>query len=219
MGSREKDYTREQQQAIDDERVRVARDLHDGTLQTITHISHKLEFVQRLLERQAGDRAISELQQVRTVLAACLHTLRQDISLLMQTSLARQDISNALFELLDDFKMSESTIKLTSTLDTLDSLPPTLAEPLFRFVQETLNNVRKHARATEVHLSVRLSSTWLIAEVRDNGIGISFEPDSRKHMGLRILRERVQEAGGTVTIQSTNDKGTCIKAVFPLATR
>ncbi len=222
MGNREKGFIREQQQAIDKERIRIARDLHDGTLQTITHISHKLEFVQRLLERQAGDRAIEELQRIRAILSTCLHTLRHDISSLMQTSLDQQDITNALFSLVDNFKMSEPTITLTSTIDALDLLPPAFAEPLFRFVQETLNNVRKHAQATEVRLSVRLSSTQLTVEVCDNGIGMSSELDainSQKHMGLRILRERVQEVGGMVIIESSRGKGTCVKAKFPLATQ
>ncbi len=220
MGNKETSFIREQQQAIDKERIRIARDLHDGTLQTITHISHKLEFVQRLLERHAGDRAIDELQKVRTILATCLHTLRHDISSLMQTSLDRQDIAPALLNLLENFKASERAIALTSTIDALDFLPPVLAEPLFRFVQETLNNVRKHAQATEVRVSIRLSSTQLTAGVFDNGVGMLPQSDTtNSHLGLRILRERVQEVGGIVTIESSRGKGTCIKAVFPISTQ
>ncbi len=219
MGSREKNYTREQRQAIDEERVRIARDLHDGPIQIITHISHKLELMQHLLEKQAKDRALDELQKMRTILNTCLHTLRHDIASLMSTSIAMQDIDSTLRNLIDDFKMSEPAVQLTCTIDTLDQLSPTLAEPLFHFVQESLNNVRKHARATDVTLCVLISPTQLIVEVCDNGIGIQPKPDDRgihKHMGLCILHERVQEVEGTVTIQDANGNGTCIKAVFPL---
>ncbi len=219
MGSREKSYTREQRQAINEERVRIARDLHDGPIQIITHISHKLELVQHLLEKQAKDRALDELQKVRTILNTCLHTLRHDIASLMSTSIATQDINSALCSLIDDFKMGEPTIKLTCTLDTPDQLPSTLAEPLVHFIQESLNNIRKHAQATEVHLSVRFSPTQLVAEVHDNGIGLPLEmynDGTRYHMGLRILRARVQEVGGTVEIQGISGNGTSVQAVFPL---
>ncbi len=219
MGSREKSYTREQRQAIDEERVRIARDLHDGPVQIITHISHKLEFVQHLLEKQAKDRALDELQKVRTILNTCLHTLRHDIASLMSTSISTQDIHSALRNLIDDFKMSEPAIKLICTIDTLDQLPPVLAEPLFHFIQESLNNIRKHAQATEVHLNVQFSPTQLVAEVRDNGIGLPpgiYNDSTRYHMGLRILRARVQEVGGTVEIQGSSGNGTSVQAVFPL---
>jgi signal transduction histidine kinase len=101
--------------------------------------------------------------------------LRHDISSLMQASLDRQDVTPSLRNLLENFKASEPTILLTSTIDALDVLPPVLAEPLLRFVQETLNNVRKHAQATEVCVSIHLSSTQLTAEVCDNGIGMLYQ--------------------------------------------
>ncbi len=214
---------REQHNAVEEERTRIARDLHDGPMQTITHLAHKLEFVQRLLEKQAVDHAQRELHQARTILEAGLHAFRNDISMLMTAQRSTQDIGDALRDLLAEYHTSEPNVKLTSTIDTLNQLPPMIANPLFRFVQEALNNIRKHAHPTQVVLRVRLNTTCLIAEVCDNGIGLQHDRGGRahitsakQHMGLRILHERVQEVGGIVEIESTRGIGTRIKAIFPI---
>ncbi len=212
--------TKEQRRAIDEERTRIARDLHDGPIQTMTHLGHKLEFVQCLLAKQAVEHAQEELQQVRALLETCLHALRYDISSLMTTQISAQNIGDVLQALLNEYQMDEPTVRLISTIAALHQLPATLPVPLFRFVQEALNNVRKHAHATEVVLRVQLHATSLLAEVCDNGIGLQTGQRYRKnvgpHMGMRIIRERLQEVGGTVEFKSISGSGTCVRAIFPL---
>jgi two-component system sensor histidine kinase DegS len=223
MGIVDERYAIAQHHGITEERTRIARDLHDGPMQTFTHIAHKLEFVQRLLEKQAVDHAQRELHHIRAILEAGLHTFRDDISTLMTAQKSTLDIGDALRDLLTEYRTSEPNVKLTSTIDTLNQLPPMIAHPLFRFVQEALNNIRNHAHATEVVLRVHLNTTCLIAEVCDNGIGLPCEQgltrniSTRQHMGLRILHERVQEVGGVVEIQSTHGMGTRMKAIFPIS--
>ncbi len=204
---------------IEEERVRIARELHDGPVQIMVHIGHKLEFVQSLLAKQAVESAQSELQRVHILLKTCLHALHTDISSLMPTQITPQDIDTALHILLNEYQESEPTIKLTYTLDSLYQLPTPVTYPLFTFVREALQNVRKHARATEVVLRLeRISTTSLLAEVCDNVIGLNAgtQQNGGQHMGMRIMRERVQEVGGTVEFASNPGKGTCAKAIFPL---
>ncbi len=222
----ETEYSKAYYKAIGEERTRIARELHDGPIQTMTHIGHKLEFVQALLAKQAVEAAQIELRQARVILQTCLHSLRNDISLLMTTNIAPQDIGNALQALLDEYRESESTLKFTYTLDTptqniLEQLPAPVIHPLFRFVQEALHNVRKHAQATTVNLHVYSNATSLLAEVCDNGIGVTAaaqqqDKKSEQHMGMRIMRNRVQEVGGSVEFESSSGKGTCVRAIFPL---
>ncbi len=69
----------EYNKAIEEERTRIARELHDGPIQMMVHIGHKLEFVQCLLANQAVESAQNELRQVHGILETCLHTLRNDI--------------------------------------------------------------------------------------------------------------------------------------------
>ncbi len=138
----------------------------------------------------------------------------------MTAQIPSQDVGEALQTLLDEYQESEPTIKLTYTLDTLYELPVPVTYPLFTFVQEALRNVRKHAHATEVVLRVHLNTTSLLAEVCDNGSGLKAGSQQGKkdgqHMGMRIMRERVQEVGGTVEFESKAGKGTCVRAIFPL---
>ena len=162
----------EYNKAIEEERTRIARELHDGPIQMMVHIGHKLEFVQCLLTKKAVEAAQSELRQVHGILETCLHALRNDASSLMTAQSPPQDIGEALQTLLDEYQESEPTVKLIYTLDTLYGLPVSVTYPFFTFVQEALRNVRKHAHATEVVLRVHLTTTSLLAEVCDNGSGL-----------------------------------------------
>lgn len=204
--------------AIEEERVRVARELHDGPLQIMTHIGHKIEYVQCLLAKDAVASAQSELLRVRAILETCLHALRNDISTLMMAQITPQNIDGMLQTLLAEYQERDPTVRLTCTFPTLEHLPTHMTHPCFRFVQEALHNVHKHAQATEVVLCVQLSATSLLAEVCDNGIGLKAESqqDKEPHLGMRIMRERVQEVGGTVEFESNHGKGTCVRAIFPL---
>ena len=210
----------EYNKAIEEERTRIARELHDGPIQMMVHIGHKLEFVQFLLAKQAIESVQSELRQVHNIVETCVRALRNDASSLMKTQITPQDINGALRTLFTEYQESEPSIRLTFTLDNLSRLPAPFTHPLFQFVQEALHNVRKHAHATEVVVRVYWSATFLLAEVCDNGIGWQTGTQQGKysvqHMGMRIMRERVQEVGGTVEFESKPGKGTCARAIFPL---
>jgi len=212
------EYNKAYYEGIEEERTRIARELHDGPVQIMTHIGHKLEFVQCLLAKQAVASAQSELQQIHAILGTCLQALRTDISSLMITT--PQNIGGALQTLLEAYEESNPTIRLTYISDDLYQLPVLVTYPLFTFVQEALQNVRKHAHATEVELRIHLTATSLLAEVCDNGIGLKAakqqDKNTGQHMGMHIMWKRVQEVGGTVEFESNLGKGTCARAIFPL---
>ena len=208
----------EYNEAIEEERTRIAREMHDGPVQMMAHIGHKLEFVQYLLTKQEVESAQSELRQVHGILETCIYALRSDVSSLMTTQITPQEIGDALQTLLAEYQGSEPSIHFISTLDNLYQVPTPVIYPLFMFVQEALRNVRKHAHATEVVVHVYVSTTSLLAEVCDNGIGLNAgtQQHGGQHMGMRIMRERVQEVGGTVEFESKPGTGTCARAIFPL---
>lgn len=119
-------------------------------------------------------------------------------------------------------------MRVVYDIDELPRLPSRLEAPIYRIVQEALNNVLKHAHATDVAIRIHSGSGALVVEVDDNGVG--FEPeqvvsgagDGYKdaagvlHTGLSGMRERVQEAGGSWEIQSHPGHGTTITSRFPL---
>ncbi|HEY6540790.1 MAG TPA: hybrid sensor histidine kinase/response regulator transcription factor, partial [Ktedonobacteraceae bacterium] len=213
--------------AIDRERSRIARDLHDGAAQDIAHAIHALELAQRVLEKQPLV-AQREIQRARETLLESLDALRHDISALLPAPLEQGNFAEAARALLEDFSQQEPTITLRREGIQIQRLPSSLEAPLYRFLQEALNNVRKHARARYVSVEIQSSSDLLVAQVSDDGVGFAVEqaqgPDSHAakngaatHFGLRSMQERIKLAGGTLEIASKPGAGTTLKARFPLS--
>ena len=225
-------HTREQQAAVEHERNRIARDIHDGSTQQITHVLHKLEFVQHLLTRQPllphlTQTALGEVERARELLLASLNDLRRSISSLLPTQLEEQDFVVALHNLLDDYMINEPGLTITLNMDKPDELPVALEASIFRFIQEALTNVSKHAQATHANIFIRQAANALVVEVHDDGVGFQPEPvglvavkgpaqAGPLRLGLRTMRERIQEAGGSMEIESNADRGTSVRARFTL---
>jgi signal transduction histidine kinase/DNA-binding CsgD family transcriptional regulator len=217
------------QAAIERERERIARDIHDGAAQQIATALHRLEFVARLLARESGtgqpatanrELILRELERACEALEVGLNELRASISSLLPPQLEEQNLDAALRRLLDEFALHEPDVVISYENARPDLVPSALSAPLFRFVQEALHNVRKHAHASRVIVRIRPLSGLLVAEVRDDGAG--FDPrqtvnDPAQHFGLRDMRERITAAGGRWHISSKPGAGTTVKAIFPIA--
>jgi len=206
---------------IDQERRRIAYEIHDGVSQRITLALYKLELVQRLLEQQQADAAYTEVQHAYTYVSKSLHHLRQYILSLRSFDLEDHTLAKALPTLLEEYRAHYPDIELLCTCDQYDtgSVPPHLETTVFRILQEALNNAYKHAHATRIKLTIATNEHALYIEVQDNGRG--FQPAAiplyaTTHIGLQALRERVADAGGHLNIQSEPGQGTSIKASFAL---
>ena len=217
----------ELQAAIDRERSRIARDMHDGAAQGIAHALHALEFAQRMLDKQPQI-AQREIRRARETLLESLNDLRHAISTLLPVQLEQANFDEAVRALLDDFSKHEPAIALRYEAAQPKHLPPSLEVPVFRLLQESLNNVRKHARASQVSVQVQSLPGLLVAQVSDDGAGFDLEQarrDSRvmagngasANFGLRSMQERVEQAGGVLDIVSKPGAGTTVKVHFPLA--
>ncbi|MBV9711398.1 MAG: hybrid sensor histidine kinase/response regulator transcription factor [Ktedonobacteraceae bacterium] len=227
-------HARELQAAVEHERTRIARDIHDGAAQRIGHVLHKLEFIQRVLDKQALwphllQAALIEVERAYTILEAGLADLRHGISSLLPVQLEEQDFVGALQNLLDEHMINDPGLEIIYNVDVPDALPATLEAPIFRFIQEALTNVRKHAQATQVAIRLKMASNALVVEVSDNGIGFQSEAvpaqriasaessEGALHFGMRTMRERIQEVGGSIEVQSRANEGTIVRVRFPLA--
>jgi signal transduction histidine kinase/DNA-binding CsgD family transcriptional regulator len=226
LGAYLEDGSEETRTAIERERSRIARDIHDGAAQGIAHAIHLLEFAQRILEKQPQT-AQREIQRARETLLQSLNDLRHDISTLLPAPLEQAHFAEAVRALLDDFSINEPAITLRYEGIQIKHLPSSLEAPLYRFLQEALNNVRKHARARHVSLQIQSLSDQLVAQVSDDGTGFNVEHipgqsnhalknGTSTHFGLRAMQERVEQAGGALDIVSKPGAGTTIKARFPL---
>lgn len=219
----------ERTQIIEQERNRIARDLHDSVAQQITFILYKLEYIQRLLEKSQSQKALAETKRAATVLEESLQELRTSINSLRPTPLNQHTLTEAFITLLQHYQSNNPHMRIEQNLAELANLPERLEIPIFRLLQEALANIYKHAQATEVKIYVRIHNSLSIVEISDNGKGIPLQrrypaPEDEdmlmdivpSHLGLRTMRERVQEAGGKWQLDSLPGLGTTITASFPL---
>ncbi len=209
----------EQKALIVQERRRIAREIHDGVAQQIAHAMYKLEFIQRTFEQQPQV-AMRDIARVYDILEGSLQDLRHGIASLIPPQLEGQDFDEALREL---FKSYEPELAIRYDSNYSDLLPGALNVPIFRFIQEALNNVCKHAQAGHVVVRIRTLSGVLLVQVSDDGKGflpkrLTRTVGAEQHIGLSSMRERIEQAGGTLAIHSKPAGGTVLKARFPLAT-
>ncbi len=217
-----------QEELIERERSRIARDLHDGVAQQMAYVLHKLELIQLALEKQPPPQVLPEVEKAHSVLQDCLNDLRHSITSLLPVQVEEQGFIAALKALIEEYSLEHTNMRIAYDIDEPHLLPSRLEAPIYRFIQEALNNVLKHARATDVTIRIRIVSGSLVVDVDDNGIG--FQPEQvvssvgnryrdaagALHIGLSGMRERVQEAGGNWEIQSHPGRGTTVTSRFPL---
>ena len=205
--------------AIESERNRIARDLHDGPVQGVSAASLSLEAA--LLMIGAGDveRGVDVLSKVRKELADEADALRSLMSGLRPPVLEERGLIPALREAVTRFGVEQGV-----ETDLVGTLPRPMSSDLetlaYRVVQEALTNAAKHARAGRVVVSVETTATSLRVEVEDDGRGfdsaMTREFLRQGRVGLASMRERVELANGTFVIRSNPGRGTSIVATLPV---
>ena len=215
----------EKQTVIEQERSRIAHEMHDSVAQDVAHVTQKLDYIQRILEAQPQT-ALQEIELARKLLNRSLRDLRYGISSLLPVALEEREFAEALKDLLHEYSLNSPHLKITCDMENLALWPQALQAPVYRFMQEALNNIRKHASASEVSIRLRHVAGLGVVQVSDNGQGFALEevrhsPLNREttplRMGLLTMEERVHQAGGALEIRSKPGEGTVLKARFPLA--
>ncbi len=217
-------YEQRLQAAIDEERERIAQNIHDTVAQQMADVLYKLEFVQRILDKEP-EVARREIGRVSDILRESLQELRYNIAALIPPQIEEQGFEAALRTLLDEYKRNEPEVSIDYEGEAVSLLPPSLEAPVFRFIQEALLNVHKHAHASQITIRIRVLAGLLLIEISDNGQGFDVAEVMGKsttgsgyHIGLRNMRTRIHQAGGSWEIQSKHGSGTTVKARFRLAT-
>ncbi len=202
----------------DEERRRIARDLHDDFCQRLTAAILELGM---LPKRHPGPWAspAHHLQPTKAILSDLLTGLRDLSHELHPDQMASMALDNALRSLLADFtERSGIATKLYASLEPSlsPSISPAVHTCVYRIVQECLSNVRKHAKAKRVSVTLAASDAIELL-IKDDGQG--FEPqavDGARHLGLTSMRERVKQLEGTITIESRPGAGTTISIRIPI---
>ncbi len=203
--------------AVAEERNRLSRDLHDTLGHRLTVSIVQLEGAERLISN-SPEKAGQMVETVRQQLIEGLSELRRTVAMLRTPIATDLSLPKALHELASDFeKATQLPIKVTVP-DSLPPLPEAYRLALYRAAQEALTNIQRHAQASQASLTMDLSAEALTLRVEDNGVGLSDGAD-QQGFGLRGMRERITQLGGTVEMHSADADGTTVLIQLPNTTR
>ena len=200
------------------ERARLAREIHDGPAQVLANTVMRLQFVEQLYKRQPEEVA-GEFGRLRTALQASLNDVRRFMFNLRPASLADAGLLPTLKQYAADYKEQFNVpVELNLPENLLLSANQELV--VFRIVQEALQNVHKHAEASQVDINVqRRPNGPLVVTISDDGRGFnhkSVRQNRPTSSGLVSMRERAATVGATLKIDSKPDAGTVITLTMPM---
>jgi two-component system sensor histidine kinase DegS len=206
--------------AQEDERQNLSTRLHDGPAQSLTNLILQAEICERLFDSDPA-RARNELTELKHAVTATFQKVREFIFDLRPMMLDDLGLSPTLKKSIEDYE-EKTGIACNLTISGKDQRLPSHTEvTIFRVVQQLLSNIREHAQANHVQISLDVADQKASVSVEDDGTG--FEADKamaasrqRKTMGLSTMQERTQMLGGELKIDSAIGRGTRIDFWLPL---
>lgn len=207
-------------QTIDEERMRIARDMHDGPAQSMSNLVLRAEILERMVDREP-ERAKAEIESFKEAMKGVLDETRQLIFDLRPMTLDDLGVIPTLRRLVSEFRETEGVEARLSVIGTERRLPPATEGALFRIVKEALVNVRKHARARNLDVLINLQPQRVSAVIKDDGEGFDVSAvDARlarePHFGLISMRERADLEKGHVEVLSQVGRGTEVRVTLAL---
>lgn len=206
---------RAEAQAIAAERNRIARELHDSVTQSLYSASLIAEALPNVWQRHPQE-ALHSLEELRALTQGALAEMRTLLMELRPTELADRKLSELLRQLADAMSGStELPISLTVAGDC--QLPADVQVALYRIAQETINNIRKHARATRAWVNLKCVRGRITLRISDNGRGFELADRQAQQLGLQIMFERAEAIGADLTIESQPNQGTKVIVIWEAA--
>ena len=208
--------------AQEQERKRVARELHDGIGQALSGIKYCLENGMRKLRTGAPVASVAELGETVSLLQATVEETRRISMGLRPSTLDDIGICETVFWFCSQFEGIYSNIRVEPHLAVdEDSLSEPVKTAIFRVMQEALNNVAKHSRAGRATVRLLEKDHRVELIVTDDGIGfvvdaLLLDTGPERGFGLASMKERTELSGGRFSLQSAPGRGTTVTAVWPL---
>lgn len=195
------------QEAVTTERTRLARDLHDAVTQTLFSASLIAEVLPDIwdLNQAEGRKRLAELRQLTRGALAEMRTLLVELRPNALVEIPLPDLLRQLCESL----IGRARLPIQLDVEGQRRLSPDVQIGLYRITQEALNNVVKHAKATQVVVTLRLDETVRLS-IADNGCGFDPAAVPPDHLGLKIMRERAEAIGAAISIYGEPGEGTQI---------
>jgi two-component system sensor histidine kinase DegS len=203
--------------AQEEERRRVAREIHDGPAQSMANVVFRAEVCERLIDIDMP-RAKKEISELREQVRGCLKETRKIIFDLRPMTLDDLGVVPTIRRFLDTLKERTGISYEVRVMGEEKRLDAYVEIGLFRVVQEALNNVEKHAEASEIEVIVEFNRKFVAAVVTDDGQGFDSDDDNigKESFGLLGMRERINLLKGEVHFKSQIGEGTKVTVKIPL---
>lgn len=207
--------------AQENERRRIAREIHDGPAQAMSNVVLKAEICEKMAEVDML-KAIYELRSLKDIVRNCLKDVRRVIYDLRPMSIDDLGLRPTLQKYIENYSI-EHSIKIDFRVkgDNNRIKDSNIALAIFRVVQESLNNIHKHANATHVSIQIECTEKSILLRVKDDGKGFDVSTlhgfDSKKDSGFGVLgmKERIELLEGDFLIDSTINYGTTVRVRLP----
>lgn len=202
----------DQQMAVSQERNLMAQNLHDSIAQTLSFVNLQVQMLEAALKQKNEPQINEGILQIKAGVQECYDDVRE-LLLNFRTRVSAEGFEEIVQSVLERFERQTHVHSHLTIVG--NGLPLTYAQKLqiIFILQEALSNVRKHAKAQNVLVTVRNKDDFEMT-IMDDGVGIDpelLESRKQRHVGLSIMKERAQRAGGQIVIESEKDQGTTVK--------
>ena len=208
-------------QAQEDERQRLSRQMHDGPAQALTNLILQAEICERFMATDPV-RGKAELANLRNMVNATFRGVREFIFDLRPMILDDLGLVPTLRKYVQGFQDKNKVATSLTVTGKERRLPQVVEVALFRAIQESLNNVAEHAKASQVQVNLDLRDDDMVhAVVEDNGAGFNVVSvlqgaRERRTLGIAGILDRVESLGGTLTLDSAPGRGARVQVDVPL---
>lgn len=198
----------------EEERQRISIDLHDSVAQWLVAASYRAQSCSELLASNGSSKARDELLGMEETITRSLKELRRVVIGLRPPALDELGLTHAVRQTLDDLKADEIECRFSQEGESV-RLSPSMEIAVYRVAQESLNNIRKHAHATAVDITMKFLGEELVVEITDNGDGFDLTQTldsavSAGQLGLLGMKQRAEMLGGKIDVRTTKGRGTTI---------
>jgi len=211
-----RELTNHLQEVRENERGKMAQDLHDDFGQRLTALKMEASWLRSKIDNPSTD-IVKKLNDILVQIDNTIESVRRISSGLRPSILDHLGITAAIEWQVSEFTKSTGVISTVSFTPGEIDIDNKISISIFRILQEALTNIIKHSKATQIEVSLKSHTDWLILSIQDNGIGIvRADKNHKKYFGLRGMKERALATGGILKISCVKGKGTHVLLKIPM---
>lgn len=201
----------------EEERQRIAMELHDTSLQTLAHVIHQVDLASIYMDRDIVKSKL-ELAEVKQNIKMVIEEIRNTIFDLRPMSFDDLGIEETIQRYIQ-YANKDHAFQIHTEIGNIDTTYYIIMANIYRIIQECISNAIAHSGGDEIYFKCYSENKMCYIEIEDNGKGFvdgEYEQDGQKHFGLSVVKERVMILNGEINISSVINRGTKISVVIPL---